>query len=721
MTPGPAAQTSGTAQSPFTGADICAEAGFRLAAGTSAPIFDEQVWDFTGVIGLPAQMRSSARRLDFTAITEPRWRLAAKELMVALLAPRHPAVAVLPGAWRTPLHLKTCHLRLAELTRLLNWLAASGVTGLGDVGGEDCQAYLAHRAHIRDEHDQITADRGPATRRRAAQAVTDLINYAELFTADRPRPGLRPFGGASPAAAAETPRRGENATPALDTAVLQPMLAAALYLTGTLGPHISALARQLRSDTPLPRPWRLPAGRLTQTLDCHARTGDPLPLLGDRYIQRRLDAGWHPADPLLTVNLDELARHAGAAQFQAGWLPPLRRLIEDTLTAVGTAKPLARNAETAPAADGETRLPWTLPLHRWEAIDLIGITRTACALTIAAVSGMRSCELMELTTTCARPPERFGPGLVRYRLAGKLVKGQPLGGTGEQWVVIEPVYRAAQLAAALAGDPGHDTPLFGRLAFHSRYRLFRTWVNGPAGQRLGLAAIPGDNVTLRILRRTLAVELAYRPGGVLATKIALKHVSAATSEGYASRPGGAQGALLAEVNAHEQERNLQLVLGEFRNYQNGVMPAGPGASDLTRFFAHVDAAITETGTSQPKVQPGDRDILNLLSKRAGVLHLGVANYCWFTDPSRALCLKLAGTPHADKPLTGICDSARCPQATHHGAHRDVWAQHAQTTKTFLGQLGPARKTEKTRLQADYDRAMRVLNGIDTAAGPAPEA
>ncbi len=86
-----------------------------------------------------------------------------------------------------------------------------------------------------------------------------------------------------------------------------------------------------------------------------------------------------------------------------------------------------------------------------------------------------------------------------------------------------------------------------------------------------------------------------------------------------------------------------------------------------------------------------------------------------------MCLKLAGTPHADKPLTGICDSARCPQATHHGAHRDVWAQHAQTTKTFLGQLGPARKTEKTRLQADYDRAMRVLNGIDTATGPAPEA
>jgi hypothetical protein len=42
-------------------------------------------------------------------------------------------------------------------------------------------------------------------------------------------------------------------------------------------------------------------------------------------------------------------------------------------------------------------------------------------------------------------------------------------------------------------------------------------------------------------------------------------------------------------------------------------------------------------------------VLNLLTKRVGALHLGHANYCWFTDPSRALCLKLAGTPHADLP------------------------------------------------------------------------
>jgi len=63
----------------------------------------------------------------------------------------------------------------------------------------------------------------------------------------------------------------------------------------------------------------------------------------------------------------------------------------------------------------------------------------------------------------------------------------------------------------------------------------------------------------------------------------------------------------------------------------------------------------------------------------------------------------------------MCDSARCPQATHHPCHRPVWAEHAENTKTFPGQLGRAQKTERTRLQAEYDRAVRVLARIDEAA------
>ena len=95
--------------------------------------------------------------------------------------------------------------------------------------------------------------------------------------------------------------------------------------------------------------------------------------------------------------------------------------------------------------------------------------------------------------------------------------------------------------------------------------------------------------------------------------------------------------------------------------------------------------------------------------------LQAANYCWFADPARALCLKLAGTPTSDKPLAGMCDSARCPQATHHPCHRPVWADTLNNTTVFLGSLGRTHKTEHARLQTERDRAQRVLTAIDAAA------
>jgi integrase len=715
----------------FAGADVCALAGLNLPAGAARPVFEDQVWDFTEVTGLRVQMQPASRRFDFTVIINPRWQMVARELVLALLAPRHEAVAPLPRAYRAPLHLGTARGRLSELTRWLNWLTGRGITSLGEVDDHCCQAYLAQRRQVLDERGTVIGDCSPATRRAAAQVVVDLLSYGELFTADRLDPRLRPWGGASASAVAEVRcGRDGNKTPPVDDTVLQPMLAAALYMVTTLGPHVAALHQQIRhAGTARPRGPRPPGPRarpknpaaaLAAVLDRHRRTGEPLPELDDASSRARIARGWDASDPLLALNLDAIARQAGFMQFEARWLPPLRSDILAALRAAGTDRSWARAAASVPRADGQGSLPWTAPMHRFEADALIGITRTAVIILTAAVSGMRSSELMELRAGCRRPAEEYAPGLVRYRLASKVVKGQPPGGTADEWVVIEPAFQAIGLAEQLHHDPRDGALLFGRFAFAVRYRWFRDWVNGPAGQRLGLAAIPDGDVTLRMLRRTLAIELAYRPGGVLATKIHLKHVSVATTEGYAARPGGAQAELLAEVNKHEAEHKLEVVLQEYRNYQAGILPSGPGASGLTEFFARIDGAVTD-GADAPQVQRSDRDILNLLSRRAATLHLGIANYCWFADPSQALCLKLAGTPDAATPLAGMCDSARCPQATHHAVHRDTWAGHAESTKTFLGSLGPTRKTERARLQGDLDRALAVIAGIDAAARPAPGA
>ncbi|MGA8016495.1 MAG: site-specific integrase [Candidatus Dormiibacterota bacterium] len=712
-------------RSPFAGADVCQHAGLTLPPGTRRPGFDDDLWDFTDVSGLPVSMPLSDRRFSFTPITSPRWRMVAKELIFAMLAPRHEAVALLPRANRTPVHLHTASARLEEASRFLNWLTSQGVASLGEVGDHHCEAYLFHRRHVLDEHGTVVGERSPGTRRRAAQVIIDLLNYGELFTADRPDPGLRPWGGATATAVAEMPSgRAMNKTPPLSDDVLRPMLAAALYLTSSIGPHAVTLNQQVReadqqwgrsAPGEFARLSRAPVAEITRLLDRYQHDGIPLPMLPGYLVSERIAAGWEPGDPLLAVGLNTLARQAGISQFTLQWLGELREPIEAAVSAVGVQELFARNRTLIDRPDGHGQVPWSPPLHRLEAVALVGVVRTATALVIAAVSGMRASELMELQVGCRLPPEEPLPGLARFRLASKLIKGQPLGGTRDEWVVIEPAYQAAGLAGQLHDAPADGNLLFGRIAFSIRYKWLRNWVNGPSGRRLGLTPIPDYPVTLRALRRTLAIELAYRPGGVLATKFQLKHIAAATTEGYASRPGGAQAELLAEVNQHESERNLALLWEEFRNYQQGIMPAGPGARELTEIFAHIDAKLDPAEAPAAKVQRSDREILGLLTKRARVLHLGTANYCWFTDPSRALCLRLAGDPAADKPLIGMCDSARCPQATHHPCHRPVWAQHAEQTRQLLIQLGPTRKTEKARLQADYDRAARVLDRIDEAA------
>jgi hypothetical protein len=145
---------------------------------------------------------------------------------------------------------------------------------------------------------------------------------------------------------------------------------------------------------------------------------------------------------------------------------------------------------------------------------------------------MRISEIAELALGCRLTEEPI-PGMVRYRLASKVIKGQPLGGTDDGWIVTEEVHHAVKVAEDPMGSEEPGTLLFGNFAFNLLFKRFCRWVNGPSGQRLGLSPILEHQVSLRMFRRTLAVALTYRPGGVLATKIALKHVSVATSEEYA--------------------------------------------------------------------------------------------------------------------------------------------------------------------------------------------
>ncbi|WP_405747183.1 site-specific integrase [Streptomyces sp. NBC_01525] len=150
------------------------------------------------------------------------------------------------------------------------------------------------------------------------------------------------------------------------------------------------------------------------------------------------------------------------------------------------------------------------------------------------------------------------------------------------------------------------------------------------------------------------------------------HEHASTTSLYTNRPGGAQAIFLAEIGKEEESRNQTLTLQAFRDYQAGRRPSGPGAQGLLAFFASVERQLEELDVTAPTVKRSDQELINLLAIRAGALHLGLANHCWFLDPGKALCLKLARSSDRSRPLVGMCDSARCQQATHHSCHRIGW-------------------------------------------------
>ena len=192
---------------------------------------------------LPA-MRDT--RLDFTTITDRRWQLVAKEYIYARLAPADPVVAVLPGAYRVPLTLQSCGKRLIEAATWLNWLTGQQITSLGQVTQDHCDRYLIERGRRKDASGTVIGTLEDASLRVPAAVVIDLAGYGELFTADHYAGGFTPWRGRTSSQVAGVRSGGENKTPPLDQQILQPLLAAAFYLTATLGPHVVALRQRVR-------------------------------------------------------------------------------------------------------------------------------------------------------------------------------------------------------------------------------------------------------------------------------------------------------------------------------------------------------------------------------------------------------------------------------------------------------------------------------------------
>jgi hypothetical protein len=270
-------------RSPFTGWLVHILAGLKIASTARQPVFDEDVWDLTGLLDVSIQIPPNVLTWDFTKIEDDGWRLVAREFLVAVLVPRHERVLTLPLARRDALGLATCHDRLATVITWFRWLTGQGVQSLEQVTQDHCDRYLHQR--------QADGVHNPAVMGEVS-AIKDLARYGELFTADRYRPGFVPWDGTSAKAVSSFSTNGENKTPPVADRVLRPALLAGLFLVEVLGPHVAELMDHIRvrraTRPDASRPRRDAFGELAQS---YVAQGQPLPEVDGHVVRDRLKGG----------------------------------------------------------------------------------------------------------------------------------------------------------------------------------------------------------------------------------------------------------------------------------------------------------------------------------------------------------------------------------------------------------------------------------------------
>ena len=706
--------------------DLNVLGGFAESYGFEPPVvrFGEDVWDFSAVPDRPAWLPAYGVVVRFERITQPRWRLTIKELICARLYPTHPAVvAAIPNRRRRPAPLGEAYTRVLLYRRWLDWLAAHGITSLGEVRQEHCDRYYNTRAK------EIAAS---ALSAMVILPLRELADYGPVLTDSYPE-GFRPWGHRRACHITGLPTGRPNVTPVIPHQVLDPLLAGALFFVETAGNDILAAREEHRQlSKPVARDGNSASPgenleRLARTLEEYRRENRPLPLVRDLPPET-------VEDPLARVNMRLVARQARLARLSRLTLSAEQReLLLGALDDLGTAPgglctPIS---EVIPFDSDGPPAHWRDPIGPWELRSLTTRLAAACFCTIAALSGMRYSEIVEIRPGSIEPLND-GIGVIRWRLRSRLVKGQRLGGRPESWQVIQPVVDTIEILERLhTGGP--DDPLLtrdlcrvkprpphkpaGRLNFPALLRDLIAWQND-CGARAGLPPIPDVDgrpwpITPRQFRRTLAREIAFRPHGTIASKVQFKHVHAQVTEGYWGPAGESAARFIEELDREQRAAREQRIRQRFNEWQQGLPIAGGAQHRLQQEFELTARELESfTGT----VDEREQRLRRLLRKRADTLHFGVLNDCHFTDPSQARCLKNSSAEARDAPLIAACQPARCANASIHHDHLPGWRGVIAHADELLGDPVLSRKVprhERERIAQQRDEHVAVIAPLQT--------
>lgn len=698
MTGGRPAPSTALVSASFAGTED-ALSGFptRTAAMVG---FGEDTWDFRGVEGLAPNLPPAALVVKWESFPNPEFKLAAKEVLFAQLHPDHPVVAEHLG-WRRPLAIRGVAIHVVVWRAWFAWLTDNDIGDVDQVRDHHWDAYLQRRRQdgVSAAHIAVTVGR-----------IRDFYDYAPILTSGGYQ--SRPWGRRSAWSVAGVRRSRENATPPIPEEVFGPLVGAALHLVEHAETIISA--RDVHMDLQGSR-WTTPvtpAGdppdrdecdrRLQVLIDQHVSQARPLPA---RAVRDTVAA----SEP----NLRTIALWAGLTPKTLA-APHHRAAIAAAAQQLGVAPaPLVRRF----GQDHRHREAFGQIIWGGTIGTAVNLVVTACFIVIA-LSGMRLEEITAIRRGCI---ERVGlrNGDERIRLHGTIYKHQRLGGTPASWVVIEPIAAAVAVLERLA-PPDQDV-LFAPETMRTHQRRtppqaatvgmghyltrFCDWL---AGGNLppGLQPLPaGTRVTTRQFRRTMARILAFRPHGVIAGKVHLKHLHVVMSEGYYGNANSSLAAFHADMEAELAAARLEAAKQRYLSYIDGGGIAGGARNTLIGHFEQIATDMAGfTGTTLET----DRHLEALLADQLGKLHIGTVNDCWFIDPDKAAC-RTGGTP-PDAPRPNACVGDRCPNAVVTQAHLPIY----QTSMEQVITLRRSRRVsqfEKQRLAREQQRLERVIETV----------
>lgn len=531
----------------------------RLKEGTDPQMlsrFGDDVWNLDPAI-FHVTARNAFRTIDFTGIACPAERLTAKEYIYAWLNERLPDRS---GRLR-PLSARAALATLRQFMAFVREREGRFDSALIDQDLLD--AYLALQ-----KTRSVLPSRVGACLRPAVQ----LHRLARFLTLG----GLRfvPWNGTPAFKVAGCGGRAyENVTPRIPEPVIGALLRWSLRYVELFSTDIIAARAELDG---LEAAYRATI-RQARKRPMEARVAD---WVHRRRQERRGVPVWNEPERMggicgaiaLDQRLDGHVLNIRLIALQSGVSPTnltgnkaAYAMLLDAVKELGVEQ---GGMDTPIAIDPVSGQPWR---PRFDAFALAHEERqlqTAAYILCAYLTGMRDSEVQAMRPSCLRRKRSVDGMIERLTIRSIVYKGRQERGEPEEWVTIEPVGRAVEIAERLAArhrprrkDDGiwivlHRAVALDRGVPHVVKRINR--YREHLDQRFGAPEEPAIPLVegrswifnTRQFRRTVAWYIANRPFGVVAGKIQYKHASVAMFDGYA---GSSASGFRQEV---EQEHHL---------------------------------------------------------------------------------------------------------------------------------------------------------------------